>query len=220
MCSFGCSFGYKITRQCPKDGYALGKESGPQGEKWLRFLGLFSPEKRRLRGGLMAACGSSKGAEGQYWSFPSGNNNRTWGNVMELHRGRIRLGITKRFFTKRVVVHWNRLPRAAVTAPSLLKFKNCLDKALRYRIWYLGGPLLTKNFTNSLVLIMISHKRETSRWKCKYRFVLLVEILTTDAELLGQLDFWISWSWRSLSIWMVLSFCDHLATPRNPAQYL
>ena len=50
---------------------------------------------------------------------------------MELHRGRIRLGITKRFFTKRVVGHWNRLPRAAVTAPSLPEFKKCLDSALR-----------------------------------------------------------------------------------------
>lgn len=46
-------------------------------EEWLRSLGLFNPEKRRLRGGLTVACGSSKGAEGQHLFFLSGNSNRT-----------------------------------------------------------------------------------------------------------------------------------------------
>jgi len=34
-------------------------------KKQLRSLGLFSPEQRMLKGGLMAACSSLKGAEGQ-----------------------------------------------------------------------------------------------------------------------------------------------------------
>jgi len=35
-----------------------------------------------------------------------------------------------KFFTMRVVKHWNRLPREAVDAPSLEEFKARLDGAL------------------------------------------------------------------------------------------
>ena len=38
--------------------------------------------------------------------------------------------IRKKFFTMRVVRHWNRLPRAAVDAPSLAVLKARLDAAL------------------------------------------------------------------------------------------
>ena len=44
------------------------------------------------------------------------------------------MGIRKRFFTQRVVEHWNRLPREAVMAPSLAIFKKCFDNALRYMV--------------------------------------------------------------------------------------
>ena len=38
--------------------------------------------------------------------------------------------IRRKFFTQRVVMHWNRLPKEAVDAPSLEAFKARLDVAL------------------------------------------------------------------------------------------
>ncbi|KFO60076.1 hypothetical protein N302_10804, partial [Corvus brachyrhynchos] len=48
----------------------------------------------------------------------------------KLKDGRFRLDIRKKFFTVRVVRHWNRLPREAVDAPSIEMFKARLDGAL------------------------------------------------------------------------------------------
>ena len=105
---------------------------GKASEEWLRSLSLFSLEKRRLRGDLMAICnflkeGSGGGAPGLLSLV---TRNRTRGKGMKLHQGKIRLDIRKRFFTETVVSHWNRLPREVVMAPSLSEFKECLDDAL------------------------------------------------------------------------------------------
>ncbi|KFO62037.1 hypothetical protein N302_09559, partial [Corvus brachyrhynchos] len=51
-------------------------------------------------------------------------------NGYKLKEEKFRLVIRKKFFTVRVVRHWNRLPREAVDAPSLTVFKARLDKTL------------------------------------------------------------------------------------------
>jgi len=57
-------------------------------------------------------------------------SDRTRSNGFTLTEGGFRLDVRKKFFTVKVLKHWNRLPREAVEAPSLEIFKARLDGTL------------------------------------------------------------------------------------------
>jgi len=100
-------------------------------EDRLRELGLFILHKRRLQGDLVAAFQFLKEAyrkDGENL-FSRACCNRTRSNGFKLREGRFRQDIRQKFFTMRVMKHWNRLPREVVEAPSLEIFKIRLDGA-------------------------------------------------------------------------------------------
>ena len=90
-----------------------------------------SSDLRRLQEDFIVAFQYLKGVYKQEWEwlFTRVDSDRTRGNGFKRRQERFKLDIRRKFFTQRVVAHWNGLPRE-VDAPFLKAFRARLDVAL------------------------------------------------------------------------------------------
>uniref|UniRef100_A0A803TH73 Reverse transcriptase domain-containing protein n=1 Tax=Anolis carolinensis TaxID=28377 RepID=A0A803TH73_ANOCA len=98
-------------------------------EERLKELGMFSLQKRRLRGDMIAMYKYVRGSHREEGArlFSAALETRTRNNGFKLQERRFHLNIRKNFLTVRAVQQWNSLPQSVVEAPSLEAFKQRLD---------------------------------------------------------------------------------------------
>ncbi|KAF7246201.1 RNA-directed DNA polymerase from mobile element jockey [Varanus komodoensis] len=124
-------------------------------EARLRELGLFSLEKRRLRGDMLATYRYVRGCHMEMGRdlFSPAEEGRTLSNGAKLREPRFHLDARKHFLTVRTQRVWNGLPREVVEAPPVRVFKDRLDVHMKncqriYSYWYsvsdFRSPMVTR----------------------------------------------------------------------------
>ncbi|GAB0187282.1 hypothetical protein GRJ2_001193500 [Grus japonensis] len=106
-------------------------------EERLRELSLFSLEKRRLRGDLITMFQYLKSGykEDGDSLLTRRHMEKTRGNGYKLLLGRFQLDTRRKFFTMRIISHWNNLPREATDSPAVDTLKIWLDRVLGHLVW-------------------------------------------------------------------------------------
>jgi len=103
-------------------------------ETRLKRLGLYSLERRRLRGDLIETFKILTGKERIYpTSFFSlaDVNICLRGHSLKLFKPRCHTTVRQNFFSQRIVNEWNKLPQVVIEATSVNAFKNRLDRYWR-----------------------------------------------------------------------------------------
>ena len=62
----------------------------------------------------------------------------------------------RKFFTQRVVMHWNRLPKEVMNAPSLEAFKARLDVALGSLVWWLATLHIAGGWNWMIIVVLFN----------------------------------------------------------------
>ena len=105
-------------------------QQGKAYEQRLSDLGLFSLERRRVRGDLIEVFKIKKGllgiSAGDF--FTEAPHRVTRGHEYKLMKQHCRLNIRANFFSNRIVNRWNKLPEELINLSNVQAFKKALDK--------------------------------------------------------------------------------------------
>jgi len=100
-------------------------------ETMLKRLGLYSLERRKLRGDLIEVFNILTGKKridlSTFFQLADVTTGLQ-GHSMKLFKPRCRTTVRQHFFSLRIVNEWNKLPQTVIDATSVNAFKNRLDR--------------------------------------------------------------------------------------------